>query len=393
MAFEPVTGMGMKFSRGSRNFVLGFVALIGGAYAAWQGYAYLQLNGLVLRELPVTRVNLVALAPSAGYRIIVANQIAQVVEVKQGEDMQAGTSDSDLQQDTSSDGERRRLPVKDLLGALQGDLESLSRFVMVLNKIDENELPPDPVIWKSEDIEKALTGDVALRNKLEKDLNVHLDGSPLDEIRPSALEIGIVVDFPVPIRVRIGEKTESLVARVKADFIPKFSRDVMGRIQDRSEITDDTIRGTYVDEARKILNGTKPKEDIAKSVRARYAPARVSSLISAPEAVLGATSVILNDEQMKSATTSSYDAPNGQKFYNLTIGVNDEGMKRLWKYSRENRGFQVLLTVNGIPVAAPRFRNELITREVTINQLADARLAQDAADAINQNTQEGTKTK
>ncbi len=149
--------MGMKFSRGSRNFVLGFVALIGGAYAAWQGYAYIQLNGLVLRELPVTRVNLVALAPSAGYRIIVANQIAQVVEVKQNEDMQAGTSDADLQQDTSSDGERRRLPVKDLLGALQGDLDSLSRFVMVLNKIDENELPPDPVIWKSEDIEKALT--------------------------------------------------------------------------------------------------------------------------------------------------------------------------------------------------------------------------------------------
>ena len=159
----------------------------------------------------------------------------------------------------------------------------------------------------------------------------------------------------------------------------------MNRIEERSTITEATIRGTYVDEARKILAGAKAKENVINSIRAKYSKPRKSELAEAPQRVLAATSVILNSEQMKSAVIAAYDAANGQRFHNLKVGLNDEGMKRLWKYSRENQGFQVLLTVDGIPVAAPRFRTELMSHEVTISQLTDPRLAQDTADAINHN--------
>ncbi len=382
----------MRFSRGARNFSIGFVALVGGGFAAWQGFAAMQLNGFVMRQLPVTRVNLIAVDPAAGYRIIVANQIAQVVETRPGEDMQAGTSDEDIQESDVSDGERRRLPVKDLLGAMQGDLDALSSFVMILNQMDANELPPDPVVWTMENLEKALTGDATLKTKLQQDLNLQLDGTPLEELRPDALEIGIVIDFPVPITVSVGPEKRTLVARVKTGYIPQFSRDVTGRIQERSEITDDLVQATYMDEASKVMNGTKPKEDVAKSIRGRYSSSVVKGLASAPEKVLNATSVILNGDQMTKASTSVEDSQSGARHSNLHLSLNDEGMKRLWKYSRDNRGFQVLLTVDGIPMAAPRFRNELITHEVTINQLADARIAQDAADAVNQSQPKGTNT-
>lgn len=369
----------MRFSRGSLKFVLGFVVLVAAGYGAWQGYAFLQLQHFVMRKLPVTEVNLIALDPKAGYRIIVANQIAQVVERKAG-DEQTGFSDDDFGE-SSSDDSARRLPVKDLLMALQGDTKALSSFVMNLNKISENDLPPSPVVWREEDLEKAFGGDSKLRSQLERDINVGLDGTPLEEIRPSALEIGIVVDFPVGINVD-GKQHE---ARILVDYRPSFTRDVMNRIEERSTITEATIRGTYVDEARKILAGAKAKENVIASIRAKYSIPRKSELAEAPQRVLAATSVILNSEQMKSAVIAAYDAANGQRFHNLKVGLNDEGMKRLWKYSRENQGFQVLLTVDGIPVAAPRFRTELMSHEVTISQLTDPRLAQDTADAINHN--------
>ncbi|MBL8059672.1 MAG: hypothetical protein JNK63_03025 [Chthonomonas sp.] len=369
----------MRFSRGSRNFVLGFVALVAAGYGAWQGYAFLQLQNFVLRELPVTEVNLVALDPKAGYRIIVANQIAQVVE-QRGEQDETGFSDEELSGGASAEG-ASRLPVKDLLQALQGDDNALSQFVMSLNKISENDLPPNPVKWRQEDLELAFNGDSALRAQLEKDLNAKLDGTPLDEVRPSSLESGIVVDFPVEVTI----KENVHHARVLVEYRTAFAREVMRRLEDRSTITEDTIRGTYLDEAQKILNGTKPKENIVESIRAKFSDARKAELRRAPQRVLGAVTVILNNEQMKSAAIEPYEASNGQRFHNLRVDLNDEGMKRLWKYSRENRGFQVLLTVDGIPVAAPRFRSELISHQVTINQLADARLAQDTADVINHN--------
>lgn len=359
--------------------MLGFVVLVAASYGAWQGYAWFQLNSFTMRILPVKQVNLVALDPKAGYRIIVANQIAQVVERKAGDDLKSGVSDDQLNSET--DESARRLPVKDLLMSLQGNNEALSNLVMNLNKLDPNNLPPDPVIWTEENLEKAFRGDATLRSQLEKDLNVKLDGTPLDEIRPSALEIGIVVDFPVKLIVG-GQERE---ARVKVDYQPKFTKDVMRRVEDRSTITDDTIRGTYVDEAKKILAGQMAKENVIGSIRANYTPMRKDDLRAAPQRVLGAISVVLNSDQMQSAAMEPYEASNGQRFYNLRVGLNDEGMKRLWKYSRENHGFQVLLTVDGIPVAAPRFRSELISHEVVINQLTDARLAQDTIDAINHN--------
>ena len=369
----------MRFSRGSRNFVLGFVALVAAGYGAWQGYAFLQLQSFVLRKLPVSEINLIALDPKAGYRIIVANQIAQVVEQQSG-DEQTGFSDEELS-GGDSDESAKRLPVKDLLQALQGDDKALSQFVMSLNKISENDLPPNPVTWKEEYLESAFDGEPALLGKLEKDLNVKLDGTPLDEVRPSSLESGIVIDFPVVVSVDGKPRT----ARVLVEFRPAFSRDVMRRLEDRSTITEDTIRGTYMDEAQKILKGTKARENIVASIRAKYSKTRKSELQAAPQRVLGAVTVILNIEQMKAASIEPYQASNGQRFHNLRVDLDDEGMKRLWKYSRENRGFQVLLTAGGIPVAAPRFRSELISHQVTINQLADARLAQDTADVINHN--------
>lgn len=367
--------------KGSTKLLLGFAALVGGGYGAWYGYGELQLRGFEMRPLAVTRANLIAINSDSGYRVIVANRMAQLIEITEDSGAQAGVSDEQINSGVVT--EVKRLPVKDLLGALQGDAESLSRLVVTVNELDKEEIPPDPIVWKQEDLEKAFNGDEALRKKLEQDLNVALDGTPLSQITPEALEIGIVIDFPIRFQVPIQGKATEVVARIQVPYQPQFTRDVMRSIEEKPDLSDELIKLTYRDAAAAVLDGSVAKENVMVSIRARYDETRLKDYAAGPQRVLNATSVILNQEQMLQASYVQAESNEGPQKYDLRLRLNDEGMKRLWKYSRQNPGFQLLLTVDGIPIAAPRVRGEITQHDVTIRQLSDERLAQEAVNVIN----------
>ena len=103
---------------------------------------------------------------------------------------------------------------------MRGDEKDLSLFVAKLNDLapDEN-WPTVRIVWKAEDIRKALDGDPAMSKKLMDALNVDFKGEGLPYLSVSALENGIVVDVPVKVRVRVGAEQKELVARIQLALI------------------------------------------------------------------------------------------------------------------------------------------------------------------------------
>ncbi len=68
----------------------------------------------------------------------------------------------------------------------------------------------------------------------------------------------------------------------------------------------------------------------------------------------------------------------------LTIEMTDEGRRRLWQYSEDKIGTQLLLIVDGVAIAAPKISHELAQGELTITQMADEGLVkEDTVNAIN----------
>ena len=70
--------------------------------------------------------------------------------------------------------------------------------------------------------------------------------------------------------------------------------------------------------------------------------------------------------------------------FDLSVDVSDEGRRRLWKYSKERVGTQLLLVADGIPIAAPRIQHELAQDSLTITQMEDEVLVRDAVEMLNQ---------
>jgi len=73
---------------------------------------------------------------------------------------------------------------------------------------------------------------------------------------------------------------------------------------------------------------------------------------------------------------NSQDSDSGM--YDLDLHVTDEGRLRLWRYSKLHPHDQLLLVSNGVAIAAPRIRHELVESDLTIVQMPDKGLLQEA---------------
>ena len=142
------------------------------------------------------------------------------------------------------------------------------------------------------------------------------------------------------------------------------------------------IAGTYADEAKKILDGTNKKENVREAIMARISEENSRKLSEYPEKVLASAMVVVNDSHISSASYRNYDTTRG-KTNDLTIEMTDEGRKRLWQFSEDRVGTQLMLIVNGIAIAAPRIVHELAQGELTITQMSDETLVKEAVDDLN----------
>lgn len=361
-------------------------AVLGGAalYGLWVGYQAWRVSRIDYPPIAPGRVNLVAITPGIGYRIIVSNQIAQLAEVVGGD-----FTAPDRPEQEGDVQNARRIPIRDLLRALQGEEEAVSNLVTVLNDLARDDLPPVPVIWEAEDLRRALDGDPELRRKLERDINVRLDGTPPEEISVRALIDGIVIRSPVPVRVLVAGRERIVTGHILENYRPRLMLDVERHFKERFDMSNEQIRNYYRLEAKRVLEDPSARENVERSLRARIDPERLRGFAERPERLLRNASIVVNDRQIEGASYSSYEAQNGRKMHNLAIRLTPEGRERLWKYSFRRRGFQLLLVVDGIAIAAPRISHALSGRSVTITQIPDEQLVRDSVDIINQLSSKG----
>ena len=370
----------MNKPRSSTKIALAFVALAAGAYFGYGLVSGWMVNRKVFPPIKPGNVNIVGVDTGAGYYIVVANQIAQLVRGQAGE-FQGSHEEADA--------EKKRVPIRELLQSLQGDEEALGKLIMEMNDISDAEFPAYPNIWKAEDIRKACSGDSALRQKLENDLNVRLDGTPLDHVRTGALEEGILVDSPVGVEVQVGAERKKLTGRIQQQYIPGFCRQVWTSLAEKSNLTTAMIAGYYRDAAQKLFDTPTQKENVKESLLGRVDPEHLASYAAIPERMLESAMVIVSDELIEGAEYTSYKTSDGKPMYDLILNLSDEGRQRLWQYSKRNSNAQLLVTWEGIAIAAPRIKGELALSRVTVSQLPDEGLVRDTVEAINR-TKKGT---
>ncbi len=385
--------------RGSHKIAIGGAFLASATYFGWQGYSAKVVDNLVFPQLKPGKFTIVGVNTGKGYKVLVSNQVAQLVELENGvdnfgnEDIEAATSEQSL-------GSKRRVPLRDMLESLQGNEASLGRLVTALNDTLRNaEMPAIEVIWTAEDLVKALDGDPALTAKLEKNLNVHLNGTPLDEIRPSALRDGIVILAAVPINVSVGGVQSKMLAPIKLPFRPEFAKLVENNYKEEVSPSADMIRGFYVQEARKLADDKRGQQDIIGALRDRINPdVLVLQFAANPNRILENSSVVLTEEFVENASVVETETKRGRKLYNLLLNLNEEGRKRMWQFSRKGtinttavrtegkakqELLQLLVIYDGVAIAAPRIRHELAQSEISISQIPEKGLVNETADALN----------
>lgn len=360
--------------RKSGKFVVGALACLAAGWFAMRAWPTLRLKDY--KPVPVVpgNINLVAVQKEAGYRIIVSNGIAHLVEL--------GSSEAFTEEmDRADTHDAARLPIRESLKSLQGDPAALGKLVMSVNKMSEDDLPPTQVLWKAEDVRKALDGDAALVAKLEHDLNTKLDGTPLDTIDLDAILNGIVIDAPVVVKVPMEGQTKAIACRTREVYKSLFAGRIQKIVDERFNLSRESLIGYYKQQASEVMKGRK--EDVRKSLESRIDPQRLSERAVAPEKILANMTVLINESHMQGASFVTYPGPNRSILSTVTLKLTEEGRMRLWKYSHDNPGFQLLLTVNGIAIAAPKITTELAESEVSLTKIPSKEQVQDAVEAIN----------
>lgn len=371
--------------RASYKIAIGFAVL---APLAIYGYRYSNYFLLGREHFPPQspgQVNIIGIDPNAGYGILIENQTAKLVLGSGGSFKPGEMTEKSLQDSDTSD--RKFIPIKDMLKGMQGNIPSLSYFVQRLNEIKDDDLHDGAPVWKAEDIEKALNGDKALEAKLVNDLNVTLDGMPLDHFRRNALFNGILTDTPVPITVQMGAEKKKLVARVKQLFEAAFMKDILNRINGKFA-DNSSIAAVYGAAADEIKAGTLNKENLRKRLTGFAQDA--ARLAAFPQQILDSITPVINENQITGARYTSEPNPRGNT-YTLHIDLTDEGRKRLYQFTRNRVHEQLLLTINGVAIAAPIIDHELASSEIEISKLQDEAIVKDAVDTINEKRVTTTK--
>jgi hypothetical protein len=381
--------------RGSHKIAIGGLLFTAATYFGWQAYSARVVDGIQFAQLKPGKFTIVGVDTGMGYKVLVSNQVAQLVELEKGTDPFGGV---DIEAATSEEslGNKRRVPLRDMLESLQGNEASLGRLVTALNDTLRNaEMPAVEVIWSVDDLNKALDGDPVLKDKLEKNLNVRLNGMPLDEIRPSAMRDGIVIAATVPITVSVGGNPTKMQAPIKMPFRPQFVKLVEDHYKEEIAPSGEMIKGFYLLEAKKLSDDESAKQDVIGALRERIKPeALVQQFAANPTRILENSKVVLTEDFVENASVVERVDGRGRKLYNLVLNLTDEGRKRMWQFSRKGltakdsagrsqTRTQLLVIHDGVAIAAPRVQHELAQSEISISQIPEKGLVNEAANFLN----------
>lgn len=354
--------------RASTKIAIGFVALVAATIGGTRAYTVYKLKNVELNPIETTDFCLLAIEKDAGVSVLVANRMAQLVELD-GAFENVGSTEGGAQGGSI----KRRIPVKELLRVLDGDGTAIDYFVNRMKDSSEEDAASDNApIWTVEDINKAFDGDSALKKKLEFDLNSDLNGTPLPTINISSFQLGIQVSVPVKLQVpnlkgSMVQGQKLIPFRVKSML--EFSKRMEQKFYDKASIQPE-YAGFLAEYKAK---GDKP-EDIKSTIDSIEKRATSSTELKKVERITRNSKVIANKSMVQSAEFEKV-VHNGNTSYTLKLKLNDQAVQRLWKFSSEG-GERLLVVAKGVPIAAAKISSALNTSEVEINQVADERLVQ-----------------
>lgn len=373
--------------KSSNKLVIG-AALIG--FLVWGGWNYGAGAYILSKHFPLLqpgKFSLLGLKTGHGFTIQVSNRVAHLVESK---DINFGAAESDQAESDQTEGaSKKKLPIREMMASLRGDEVALSTLVAALGDLEPGEdWPPRAPVWKAEDVKKAIDGDPALRTKLVHDLNVDLDGRPLAELRMSALENGIIVETPVPVHVQVGGEARLMHARVKRWYQPGVMIATNAKFKELFNVSSQAKVAFYIEA---VKEKAAKQEDVKLALANLIDPAGFAEAVVRAEMVLSSAFVVLNEDDIDKASYRPSEVGNGdmgQKanaagMFDLDLHVNDDGHLRLWQYSKLHPHDQLLLVSNGVAIAAPRIRHELVGSDLTIVQMPDEGLLKEAVDMLN----------
>lgn len=307
-----------------------------------------------------------------GYRIIVSNGIARMQE--------GGDEAFSKPEDISSETAGAVVPMKGLVTAMQGQPEGIAELVGSLAGIKREIEPRKEIIWKAEDIARALAGDKTLRQKLEDAICVRLDGSPADRVSWQELQEGIWIRLRVPLKIASPSGIKEVAGIVEIPYQSRIGLAVAKRIQvyieTRKKLAPDapTIAGFYREVSKAL-----PKENVAQSLKGLISARYVRQLAQPAENLLSGVTVLLTEKQITGAEVAKISKPQGDGFlYNIALSITTEARDRLWQFTHENAKAQLLLVSNGVAIAAPFVSQEMKYSKVTITNIADEDLANEA---------------
>ncbi len=365
--------------RPSVKIALGFAVFSAALYGGVIGITGYRLSQLQFPSLRPGRVTLLFVNPEDGYRIVVSNRVAQLFIGEKGE-----FGGVDIEKADSSGENRRRIPIKEMLDTMNGEADKSGEYVMSLNGITREDWPSVEHIWTAEKMAQALDGDASLAADLERDLGTKLDGTAPDFLNLEAMANGIIIDFPVELQTPTGEK---LVARARMPYRTTLMRSLSNEVEKAgASATPEQIQGLY--QQLVSQRGREPNPEFQRELRSLIGPDRAKQMAEKPQALLSNVRTVANESVVRNASFESV-GEGRNRTYNVRLSLTSEGRDRLWKISRERKGFQLLFIVDGIAIGAPVISHEIWQQEVLISGLTDEQLARDAVDTINQICQAG----
>jgi hypothetical protein len=192
-----------------------------------------------------------------------------------------------------------------------------------------------------------------------------------------------LVETPAPVHVRVGGDEKVLHARIKRWYQPRLTAKTWAMYKDLFNVTSKAKLGYYMTAAKE-----GEKEDVRASLVRLISSSGLKDATDRAELILSGATVVLTDAFIEKASATASEAGNSDMnkaagLFDLDIRVSDEGRLRLWQYSKLHPHDQLLLVSNGVAIAAPRIRHELVGSDLTIDRMADEGLLRQAVDTIN----------
>jgi len=374
MQTEARASTGIPFLRryrGVLTFTLAVLVLLGAWFGGNWLYAEWTVGGMEFERLEAGRVNLFGIE-LAGERIIVANGTAMLIRG-------AGTNEKDAA--TSGDDARGpAVPIRALIGSMNGDEEALSELLESLNDIDPASFPAPDTVWEEAQLRAALEGDEDLLRKLEHQLGTTLAGEPAERISLANLRAGITVRVPVPVEVPgpTGE-LRTVEGVVRVNYRTRFAEEVLNNrvIRDTFNPTEAALYGV-VQEVWAVLEKA-PRQNVRSDLERLLEQSSKERFARPVESLLARTTILATEQQIVDADLREYDDPaRDRSLFALRLTLTDDARYRLWKYTRGKRGLQLLFAVDGVAVAAPIVQHEMkysVAEILNVSDEVDARKA------------------